>query len=147
MNYCIEKFKDSYIRVKFDDMLSSQNNNLINSDKHYLDVKNKYLEKTNINCELLCKLFAEYHRLSNNYCCDSNIGRYTYRCINSSDTESVNTNIKNILQEQSKLFTEFTHYISFLNNQPQITNFQILNIKRDQVANARTTKVSLRSGL
>lgn len=145
MNYCIENFKDRFLRVQFDDLLINQNNDLVNSDVHYLDVKNKYLQKSNMNCENLTKLYNEYNKLNNNYCCDPGIGRYVYRYVKSSDTDSVNSQIKAILHEQSKIFTEFTHYISILNNQPQNTHFNILKSSNQmQSSNARTTKLSSR---
>lgn len=147
MNYCIEEFKNTFLRVKFDDMLIDQNNDLINSDLHYLDVKNTYLYKTNINCDNLLQLFNEYYKLNNNYCCDHNIGRYTYTYVNSNDSECLNNQIKTILKQQNKIYSEFLHYISFLNIQPQNSdsrNVNIFKIEKSQTSGNKTTKLSSR---
>ena len=146
MSYSLKDFKINYIDYDFDISLIDQNNDLVNSNTSYLDIKNNYLKQTIINFDKFTELLLKHMELSNNHVInvDNNLTIHSYKFINTKDLHDTNVELKVLLQNQRNIFNNFIHYISFINstetirenvyygdiNQPQtikINNKKILN--------------------
>lgn len=114
MNYNLDKFKNDFIDFDFDEKLIQQNNELLNSNEHYLQHKNEYLIQTNINYISFSNLVEKYNELVFNYTKDHENKKYIYRYINNNTLYSINEQLKTILLKQGELYIIFTDYIEFL---------------------------------
>jgi hypothetical protein len=113
--YNIDDFKNKFLNINFDDILIEQNSKFINSNI-YLDSKIRYIEHTHDNIQKLNLLLVEYSILNNLYTKDSTLNKYTFHVVNNEKKEKLNTDIKNIINIQKKLYDNFIHYIQFLTN-------------------------------
>jgi hypothetical protein len=117
--YCLEKFKNDFLDVDFDNLLQEQNNTLVNSNTHYLNLKNSYLEETAKSYKILQDLSMKFNLLINNYTktetIDSNVIRHKYTLIDSLEQDTLNEEMKTIFEKQKKFFATFISYINFLN--------------------------------
>jgi len=114
MLYCCDKFKDDFLCCDFDNILIEEDNNLLNSNEHYIDYKNEYIKQTNINHKELDSLLKKFSILNNFYTksCDR---KYVYHFIDNNTKEKLNNEIKNVHLYQRKLFTNFVNHVEFLN--------------------------------
>lgn len=113
-NYDIDKFKQQYLNVNFDQILIEQSNNVVNSNKYYLRYKNDYLKSTKDNFNILSELIPKFNDLNNVYTkTDSN--KYTYRYIKINDKNEYDRQIREIYTKQKMLLNDFIHYIDYLN--------------------------------
>jgi hypothetical protein len=111
--YTTDEFKEQFSKTDFDNYLIEQNNSLVNSNEYYLQYKNTYIETTKNNYNTYTKLLDKYNTLTNNYTITSN--KYIYQVIDNKKYDSLNMEIKTLVEEQKKLFNNFIHYIEFLN--------------------------------
>jgi len=120
MLYCCDTFKCDFLDCNFDNMLIEEDNELLNSNEHYIDYKNEYIKQTNINHKKLDKLLKKFNILNNFYTktCDC---KYVYHFIDNHTKEKLNNEIKNIHLYQRKLYTNFINHIEFLNNAKNTT--------------------------
>jgi hypothetical protein len=116
--YSLEKFCNDFKDVDFDRLLIEQNNSLVNSSQHYLDLKNAYIKETNGNFNILSNTLVEFNVLINNYKKheQGNVIRHHYNVVDKSKLELLNNQIKEIFENQRKIFVIFTNYINFLND-------------------------------
>ena len=114
MLYCCNKFKNDFLHSEFDTMLIEQDNELLNSNEHYLDYKNEYIKQTNINHKKLDELLKKFNIL-NNFYTKSDDCKYVYHFIDNNTKEKLNNEIKKIHLNQRKLYTDFINHIEFLN--------------------------------
>ena len=107
-------FYSKYINVNFDNILLESNNDLVNSEDHYLKYKKEYMEETQVNYEKFKEYKQKLSELSDlQY--TKNASKYTYVYINDNEVNIVKHNLKNIIILQNRLFENFSHYISLLN--------------------------------
>lgn len=129
--YNIERFEKLFLNIDFDNYFIEKNNNLVNSDEHYLKYKSEYFLTTNHNFDLLKILIEKFKLLDNNYIKLSDINKYIYHFIDKTEYDSINNQLKNILEVQKKTIQDFTTYINFLNSeQPKNVNL----IKQSNIA-------------
>jgi hypothetical protein len=114
MLYCCDKFKNDFLHFDFDNMLIEEDNNMLNSNEHYIDYKNEYIEQTKINHKKLDDLLKKFNIL-NNFYTKSDDRKYVYHFIDNNTKEKLNNEIKNIHLYQRKLYTNFLKHIEFLN--------------------------------
>jgi hypothetical protein len=113
MNYDLDRFKKDFIDIDFDDMLIQQNNELVNSNNHYLQHKDDYFLKTNINYTNFKKLYEKYSVYMNNHVEDHLNKKFRYTYVNKETLNSINEQLKTILLEQRTLYKVFIDYINF----------------------------------
>lgn len=113
--YDINNFKQQFLDFDFDYILIESNNEYINSNEHYLDFKNEYINNTNVHFEKLTELLKRFNILHNFYSKSSN-NKYVYHYFDTNTKEDYNINIKNIIIDQRKLYSNFINHIDFLNN-------------------------------
>lgn len=127
MLYCCNKFRNDFLHFDFDNMLIEEDNELLNSNEHYIDYKNEYIEQTKINHDKLDELLKKFNILNNFYTksCDC---KYIYHFIDNNTKENYNNNIKNIHLNQRILYTNFINHIEFLNIAKNITIEETIKI-------------------
>lgn len=127
MLYCCDKFRNDFLHFDFDNMLIEEDNELLNSNEHYIDYKNEYIEQTKINHDKLDELLKKFNILNNFYTksCDC---KYVYHFIDNNTKENYNNNIKNIHLNQRTLYTNFINHIEFLNTAKNITIKETIKI-------------------
>ncbi len=120
MLYCCDTFKCDFLNCNFDNMLIEEDNPILNSNEHYIDYKNEYIEQTKINHKKLDELLKKFNILNNFYTksCDR---KYVYHFIDNDTKEKLNNEIKNIHVYQRKLYINFINHIEFLNNAKNTT--------------------------
>jgi hypothetical protein len=108
-------------------MLIEEDNELLNSNEHYIDYKNEYIEQTNINHKKLDELLKKFNILNNFYTksCDR---KYIYHFIDNDTKEKLNNEIKDIHLYQRKLYTNFLKHIEFLNIAKNTTTNETVKI-------------------
>lgn len=116
--YCEKKFKDKFINYNFDNELIEMDNDLVNSNEAYLDIKNNYIKTSNENLSKISLLIKTYNSLSQNHCksVNNNVTCHEFTFVNGSNLENVNNQIKNLLKEQQYSYDNFIHYITFINS-------------------------------
>lgn len=120
MLYCCDTFKCDFLDCNFDNILIEEDNPMLNSNEHYIDYKNEYIEQTKINHKKLDELLKKFNILNNFYTksCDR---KYVYHFIDNDTKEKLNNEIKNIHVYQRKLYINFINHIEFLNNAKNTT--------------------------
>ena len=116
--YSLEVFHKTFRKSNFDELLLEQNNHLVNSNKHYLQLKSTYLDETNKNYNELEEKLEKFSELKNNYTRTHNVSVTThhYKVINKDLLELANQHIKEILDRQKKLHSVLMNYINFIND-------------------------------
>lgn len=109
----LEKFKEKYI-IDFDNLLHQQNSEFVNSNDHYLEYKNIYLNTTELNVNNFEKLLELQAESTNIYIKDENKKKYTFTYIDKSIKERINIQIKELITNQDKLYIDFMNHIKFL---------------------------------
>lgn len=145
MLYSIDNFKTMYIEYDFDSQLLDIDNILINSNEHYLDIKNNYLEQTKENFNKFQELQIIHDNLSNNHNItkNNNVVHHSYKFVNKYDLTETNNQIKNLLKNQQYIFDNFNHYISFINS----TEIVVDNIYYGDINQPRTIKINNKKSL
>lgn len=111
----MNNFDSKFLNTDFDKILTDQNNNLVNSNEHYLIFKNRYLKSTQENLENYTNLNNKYTSLSNNeYTTET--GKVKYYIVNKEELYQIKHEINKILISQRQLFENFINHINFLNN-------------------------------
>jgi hypothetical protein len=119
--YSLEKFFSDFIDINFDNILIEQNNKLVNSDKHYLQFKNNYVNETTKNYVTLKEILPKYNLLANNYSKEfidrdtASTTKHYYNYINTSELDQLNNQIKEIYIKQKNIYTSFIAHLDFLN--------------------------------
>ena len=108
----VEEFNGKYYTYDFDNMLIEQDNDYVNSNEHYLEYKNYYLETTQMNAENLRKLIE---LIEDKNTSDHTNKKYTYFIFNKKLHDDTNTQIKELLVQQNQLYNNFITHIHFLN--------------------------------
>ena len=108
----VETFNDKYYTADFDIMLIEQDNDYVNSNEHYLEYKNFYLETTRMNSENLRKLIE---LIEDKNTSDHTNKKYTFFIFNKKLYDDTNTEIKQLLVQQNQLYNNFINHIHFLN--------------------------------
>ena len=116
--YSLDKFSLDFKDVDFDNLLIEQNNVLVNSNQHYLELKKDYLQKTQENFTTLSNTLDAFYELVDNYKKhkQGNTTRHHYNVVNQNTIESLNIQIKTILDNQRTIFSIFINYINFINS-------------------------------
>ena len=142
--YCKKNFKNKYINCNFDNELIEMDNDKINSNEEYLDIKNNYLKNSNENLLKITLLIDKYDSLVKNHCIksDNNVTCYEYTFVNTNDLEKTNNKIKDLLKEQKYLYENFTHYITFINSTTK-TNLPVKY--KEEINQPQTIKVTIRN--
>ena len=140
MSYSLENFKMTYIDYDFDISLLDQNNDLVNSNTSYLDIKNNYLKQSLDNFEEFTQLLLKHIELSNNHVIrlDDNLTIHSYKFINTNNLDDTNIKLKVLLQNQKYIFDNFIHYISFINSTETISE----NVYYGDVNQPQTIKIN-----
>ena len=130
-----DSFRKRYLNDHFDDFLLQENNDLINSNEHYLEYKNIYIETTEMN-------LTNYLKLLEMICCDDicdNINKkFTFTYIDNSIIYKINIQIKELIINQNKLYNDFINHIKMLNKIDTVSNKTIKSVK------SRMSKLSSR---
>ena len=113
MIYDNNEFKDNFLGYEFDIKLIEEDNELLNSNEHYIDYKKEYFSKSIKNHERLSVLLGKFNNLNNFE--GNNNRKYTYNFVNNNIKEEYNKEIKQIYIDQRNLFTNFINHIDFLN--------------------------------
>lgn len=122
-DYSLDKFEKDFIDIDFDKILKITNNVFVNSNKYYLEFKQKYFEKTLQNKNAFLDLLSIYNNLNvnnkiiENSDNDEHINKYTFTYIDSKELADINNSIKNLLKIQKEIYTNFVNYIIFINPQ------------------------------
>jgi hypothetical protein len=109
-----DTFKKNFLTVNFDEFLFENNNDLVNSNEHYITFKTEYLDKTNINFNKYKILIDQFKKMEDNY--KINNTKYSYTFVNKDEYNKLNKELKHILSEQRQLYLNFMNYIQFLNS-------------------------------
>lgn len=143
--YSIDNFATTYIEYDFDSQLLDIQNELINSNKHYLDIKNNYLQQTKENFNKFQELQIIHNDLSNNHniTTDNNVVYHSYKFVNKYNLNEINDQIKTLLKNQQYIFDNFNHYISFINS----TEIVVENIYHGDINQPRTIKINNKKAL
>lgn len=136
MLYSIDKFKSDFLYFEFDNMLIDENNELLNSNEHYIDYKSEYISKTEINCKQLDNLLKKFNIL-NNFYTKSSERKYVYHFVDDNIKRSYNDEIKQINVSQITLYTNFINHIEFLNISKNTTKNETIKI----IDKSRMTKL------
>lgn len=141
--YCEKEFKDKFINYNFDNELIEMDNDLVNSNEAYLNIKNNYIKTSNENFDKFSLLIETYNSLSQNYCksVNKNVTCHEFTFINTSNLENVNNKIKKLLKEQQYLYDNFTHYITFINSTNRKTPIKY----QEEINKPQTIKVTDRN--
>ena len=138
--YSLTNFKTVYIDCDFDTCLLDQNNILINSNQHYLDIKNNYLQQTKENFKQFTELLCKHTELSNNYNISNNdnLTTHSYQFVNIGNLQDINSQLKVLLINQQYLFENFNHYILFINSSETMSE----NIYHGDINQPQTIKIN-----
>jgi|Laugrespbdmm15sd_2_1035082.scaffolds.fasta_scaffold44836_1 hypothetical protein len=113
-------FYSRYININFDEILTENNNLLVNSEEMYLKYKKKYFDETHTNYKLFKDFSTELKILENDQGYTNNNNRYLYVYKDITKIEELRLNIKNIVIAQNTLFYNFNHYINLLNSKQEL---------------------------
>lgn len=113
--YSLERFKEKFLEVNFDNYLLEQNSKYINSNEYYLQFKKDYLDKTRDNFNKFKNLLETYNYYKNIYKVDEQNFDYSFTYINQSKKIDINKELKNLILEQNKILNSFMDHIKFLN--------------------------------
>jgi hypothetical protein len=113
-------FYSRYININFDEILTENNNLLVNSEEMYLKYKKKYFDETHTNYKLFKDFSTELKILENDQGYTNNNNRYLYVYKDITKIEELRLNIKNIVIAQNTLLYNFNHYINLLNSKQEL---------------------------
>jgi hypothetical protein len=113
-------FYSRYININFDEILTENNNSLVNSEEMYLKYKKKYFDQTHNNYMLFKDYSKELEILENNQGYTNNGNRYLYVYKDITKIEELRLNIKNIVIAQNTLLYNFNHYVNLLNSKQKL---------------------------
>jgi hypothetical protein len=119
-------FRKRYLNDKFDDILSIENNPLINSNEHYLEYKNIYIELTEMN---LINYLKMLDMIKNDNLVDHSNKKYIFNYVDDSIVERINIQIKQLIIDQNKLYNDFVNHIKMLNVVDIVSDKIILPVK------------------
>lgn len=136
MLYNINKFQEDFLEYDFDIKLIEEDNTLLNSNKHYIDYKNDYLDSTKENYNKLNDILKKF-KLLHNFYSKSSDNKYTYHFIDNSVKMEYNNKIKQIHIDQRNLFTNFIDHIDFLN----MTKYILPDNKNQTIDKSRMTRL------
>jgi len=122
-------FYKQYISVNFDEILTDNNNPLVNSEVVYTNFKRNYFDQTLEAYELFKKYNTELQNLENTdgYSSDT---KYVYVYKNDKRILEIRQKIKNIVVEQERRFNDFYHYVNLLNTNRQ--KFEIKTVTNEK---------------
>lgn len=122
-------FYKQYISVNFDEILTDNNNPLVNSEVVYINFKRNYFDQTLEAYELFKKYNTELQNLENTdgYSSDT---KYVYVYKNDKRILEIRQKIKNIVVEQERRFNDFYHYVNLLNTNRQ--KFEIKTVTNEK---------------
>lgn len=108
-------FYKEFIDIKCDNILLENNNPLVSSNDEYLVYKKSYFDKTKNNYQSYITKYKNLSSLVNSEYIVTD-KRYTYKYIDKTSIEKLNTEIKDIILEQRYLLNNFIYYVESLNN-------------------------------
>jgi hypothetical protein len=121
--YSLERFKEKFLENDFDNYLLEQNNPFVNSNRHYLQLKNNYLDKTRENFDKFKNLLEIYNRYMNIYKVNKENNECIFMYIDETKKKSINKQLKDIILEQNRNLDILMKHIKLLNEKKNlITN-------------------------
>lgn len=137
-------FYSQYININFDEILIENDNELVTSQRVYLDFKREYFDKSMINYNNFKKYSSELEEMQDDNNQVQQVGtRYTYIWKDRNLIEQKRKQIKNIVIEQERLLNNFHHYITLLNANPQAFVQKDNQVKdKDKIVNDKRSFLS-----
>jgi hypothetical protein len=138
----IQTFSDKFLKINFDQQLMEMNNPLINSQEHYINYKQKYMELTKNNLKTyteLAKQMADLHNLEYNVI---SVSKVIYTYIDKDKLCNIKQAIKAIEVEQQIRLNEFLRYIEHLNaNYSKIVETSTSPVKEKSIIRKALRKI------
>lgn len=108
------EFKKTFIDIDFDEILSSNNNPLVNSSELYLIYKQNYINDTINNNDIYNELDSKIKSLESQS--QNNNNKITFVYIDSNELQALKYKRKMLYISQQKKLQNFLHYIKQLNS-------------------------------
>jgi len=113
--YSLERFKEKYLEVNFDNYLLEENNQYVNSNEHYLELKNDYFIKTRENFNRFKALLEIYGSYKNNYKINEEGSEHIFIYMDQSKKKNINKELKDIILDQNRNLDCLMSRIKLLN--------------------------------
>jgi hypothetical protein len=121
-------FKTEFINIDFDKKLLENNNQLVNSQNHYVSLKQRYIQDTLLNFKEYTNLEDSLTQLQNKTFENDHKVFYTY--VDRSKVTDIKQSMKNIVLRQRQMLNNFLKYIEYLNNHSTLLQPQVIKTKR-----------------
>lgn len=108
-------FFTEFIDIDFDNILLQNNNPLFNSQEHYFDYKQQYLEQARQNKEAYEQIVEELIYLQSSQIVKTSPTKVIYTYVDMDRLNLLKQNKKNILRSQRESLQNFLHYLHQLN--------------------------------